>query len=75
MRAKAFEQLAKEYDEWLDIHQHAYQSELEAVRRFIPVAGSGVEVEVGTGHFAARLGIAIGVEPSESMATLLVPGV
>lgn len=70
LKANAFEQFAKEYDEWFDIHQHAYRSELEAIRGFIPIAGSGVEVGVGTGRFASRLGIAIGVEPSESMAAL-----
>jgi len=65
-----FDRFTREYDLWFDTHPLAYQSELEAIRRFIPAAGSGVEVGVGTGRFAARLGIGIGVEPSEPMAAM-----
>lgn len=66
----AFHEFAQEYDEWFDIHLHAYLSELEAIRRFIPGGEAGVEVGVGTGRFAAPFGIATGVEPSKSMATI-----
>lgn len=66
----AFNQFAQEYDEWFDIHLHAYLSELEAIRQFIPSGGAGVEVGVGTGRFAAPFGIATGVESSKSMATI-----
>lgn len=69
-KTTVFDQFAQEYDEWFDIHLHAYLSELEAIRRFIPSRGAGVEVGVGTGRFAAPLGIATGVEPSESMAII-----
>jgi len=70
LKTTVFNQFAHEYDEWFDIHRYAYLSELEAIRRFIPGGGAGVEVGVGTGRFAAPLGIAIGVEPSESMAII-----
>jgi SAM-dependent methyltransferase len=70
LKSSAFNDFAQEYDEWFDVHPYAYQSELEAVRRLIPSGGAGVEVGVGTGRFAAPFGIAIGVEPSESMAMI-----
>lgn len=47
-----------------------YDAELEAVRQLVPAPGAeGMEVGVGSGKFAAPLGIKIGVEPSEKMAT------
>jgi len=70
LRSTSFNQFAQEYDEWFDVHVYAYQSELAAIRRFIPSGGAGVEVGVGTGRFAAPFGIATGVEPSKSMARI-----
>jgi len=43
-------------------------SELEAIRQLIPTIGEGIEIGVGTGIFASKLGIKNGVEPSEKMA-------
>jgi SAM-dependent methyltransferase len=70
LKSTAFDHFAQEYDEWFDVHLHAYRSELEAVRQFIPRRGAGVEIGVGTGRFAAPLSIATGVEPSKSMAAI-----
>ena len=36
-----FEEAAVEYDEWFETHKWVYQSEVEAVRKFIPEAGEG----------------------------------
>lgn len=70
----AFDAAAPGYDAWFDANAHAYASELEAVRQLFPSgAGVGVtalEVGVGTGRFAAPLGIRHGVEPSPEMAKL-----
>lgn len=65
-----FEKHAKEYDVWFDENELVYLSELEAVRSMIPVDGTGIEIGVGTGRFAAPLGIKLGLEPSKSMASL-----
>ncbi len=66
-----FEVRAKEYDAWFDEHPGLYESEVLAVRATLPEApGRWVEVGVGTGRFASRLGIAFGVEPSAAMANL-----
>ncbi|NIW00119.1 methyltransferase domain-containing protein, partial [Candidatus Saccharibacteria bacterium] len=65
-----FDELAAEYDQWFDEHPLAYQSELQALRRYIPAKGKGIEIGVGSGKFAKPLGIAVGIEPAEGMAEL-----
>ncbi len=65
--ADPFDQAAEDYDAWFDDHPHAYQAELEAIHELIPKSGNGVEIGVGTGRFAAPLGIRLGIEPSDSM--------
>jgi ubiquinone/menaquinone biosynthesis C-methylase UbiE len=67
---RVFEEAAQKYDRWFDKNRHAYKSELLVLRRFIPEAGRGLEVGVGTGRFATPLGIHIGVEPGKAMAEI-----
>jgi len=68
-KTTSFDEHVTEYDAWFENHRDLYSAELEAVRSFIP-AGSGMEIGVGTGRFAAPLGIPIGVEPSPRSAEL-----
>lgn len=68
MKENVFNQFAGEYDRWFDTHTFAYQSEVEAIRRFIPDEGSGIEIGIGTGRFSTPFEIKIGVEASEGMA-------
>lgn len=64
-----FEKHSDEYDEWFEKNCDLYEAELKAIRQLIPPPGAeGIEVGVGSGKFAAPLGIKIGVEPSEKMA-------
>jgi len=63
-----FEENAERYDLWFEKHRHAFRAELETIRSLLPAAGRGVEVGVGTGRFAAPLGISHGVEPAAAMA-------
>jgi SAM-dependent methyltransferase len=65
-----FDQHTVAYDRWFDAHRPLFRAEVSAVRRFIPSAGLGVEIGVGTGRFAAALGIKYGIEPSRRMATI-----
>lgn len=65
-----FDGQAIDYDAWFEKHPDLYLAELEAVRSFIPASGSGIEIGVGSGRFAAPLGIPIGVEPAPRMAEL-----
>jgi SAM-dependent methyltransferase len=63
-----FEKYAGKYEGWFERNRSAYQSELQAVKSLLPPRGIGIEIGVGTGRFAAPLGIQIGVEPSTAMA-------
>lgn len=55
------------YEAWFQRHSSAYYSELLAVRAMLPCHGWGVEIGVGTGRFAAPLGIKVGLDPSRAM--------
>jgi SAM-dependent methyltransferase len=66
-----FEAHADEYDAWFDRYPNVYESELLAVRAVLPPrSGRWVEIGVGSGRFASRLGIGLGIEPSQAMAHL-----
>ena len=67
-----FDKFPSRYERWFDRNKYVYQSELEAVRKLLPERGRGIEIGVGSGRFAAPLGIGCGVEPSEEMAALAV---
>ena len=64
------DRFAREYDHWFVENSFAYLSEVEAIRRFIPDTGLGVEIGAGTGRFSIPFGIKIGIEPSDGMARL-----
>ena len=65
-----FDKFALEYDQWFIENSFAYLSETDAIRRFIPDSGLGVEIGAGTGRFSIPFGIKIGIEPSAEMARL-----
>ena len=68
-KTEPFEKHSEAYDEWFEKNRDLYEAELEAIRELIPPPeAEGMEVGVGSGKFAAPLGIKIGVEPSEKMA-------
>jgi len=62
-----FDKHYKRYDAWYDKHKFAFLSELAAIKKVMPRDGKGLEIGVGTGRFASRLGINCGVDPSENM--------
>jgi SAM-dependent methyltransferase len=62
-----FDCLHARYDAWFARHRNAYLSELLAIRAFLPCRGLGMEIGIGTGRFAAPLGIKVGVDPSGAM--------
>ncbi len=62
-----FDAYPDRYDDWFDRHEAAYRSELRALQAAWPEEGEGLEVGVGTGRFAAPLGIECGVDPSPAM--------
>ena len=65
-----FEKNPREYDQWFETHTYVYESELLAIRSLLPRGGKGLEVGVGTGRFASRVGIKVGVEPAQAMASI-----
>jgi len=64
----AFDKNVDRYEQWFVDNPLAYVSELRALRALLPTNGSGIEIGVGTGRFAAPLEIRNGIEPSRSMA-------
>ncbi len=51
-----FDKFAVEYNEWFEAHRFAYQSEVEAVRKFIYLEGKGIEIGTGSGRFSVPFG-------------------
>ncbi len=65
-----FNKMTQRYDSWFDRYKNAYLSELYAYKKLIPEKGIGLEIGVGTGRFASKLGIEIGVDISVPMMRL-----
>jgi len=68
--ANPFDTHYAEYDVWFDRNANVYESELLAVREVLPPPGDWVEIGVGSGRFASKLGIRTGIEPADGIATL-----
>jgi SAM-dependent methyltransferase len=62
-----FEAHHERYERWFETHPAAYLSELLALRSFVPWEGRGLEIGVGSGRFAAPLGVPVGLDPSPAM--------
>ncbi|MDQ7038617.1 MAG: class I SAM-dependent methyltransferase [Aquificota bacterium] len=64
-----FNLLSERYDAWYEtpFGRSAYELECECVKRLLPAFKTGVEIGVGTGRFAVKLGVRFGVDPSENM--------
>ncbi|MBN1794010.1 MAG: class I SAM-dependent methyltransferase [Candidatus Omnitrophica bacterium] len=65
-----FNRYYQRYDAWYEKNTFAYLSELAALKKAIPREGMGIEIGVGTGRFAAPLGISIGIDPSQKMIAI-----
>lgn len=62
-----FENYDERYEAWFARHEATYISELLALRPFVPWQGLGLEIGVGSGRFAAPLGVQVGIDPSPAM--------
>ncbi len=69
-KTKPFDEHAVQYEDWFERNKLAFQSELRAIREQLPKNHNGIEIGLGSGRFAAPLGIKIGVEPSKEMREL-----
>jgi SAM-dependent methyltransferase len=65
-----FQQYCQRYDNWFAENPSIYQAELRAIRQLLHGKGIGIEIGVGTGRFAEKLGIKIGIEPSAGMGAM-----
>ncbi|WP_223208970.1 MULTISPECIES: class I SAM-dependent methyltransferase [Pyrococcus] len=68
-KIEPFEKYTERYEEWFERNKFAYLSELNALKSLLPTREC-VEVGIGSGRFAAPLGIKMGVEPSKKMAEI-----
>jgi len=66
-KTEPFDNYSDEYEDWFIINKYAFQSELNAIKKAFPDNGDVVEIGIGSGIFAAPLGIKEGIEPSEAM--------
>ncbi len=64
-----FDLYYQDYEKWFEKHPQIYEEELKTIRTLLP-EGKGMEVGVGSGRFAAPLGIKFGIEPSRKMAEI-----
>jgi len=62
-----FAENAARYDQWYEKHGEFYSAELAAIGKLMPLHKRGIEIGVGTGRFAAPLGIGFGVDPVREM--------
>lgn len=62
-----FDRYYNKYDKWYEKNKFVYLSELEAIKKVLPKKGKILEIGVGTGRFAAALGIEFGIDPSMNM--------
>ena len=69
-KTEPFEKHTNQYEQWFEKNRFAFESELQAVKTLLPTSGTGIEIGVGTGRFAAPLGIKLGVEPSRKMGNI-----
>lgn len=66
-RTAPFKAYHRRYDDWFVRHAAAYRSELLAVRALLPWRGLGLAIGVGTGRFAAPLGVKVGIDPTREV--------
>jgi len=64
-----FDLYYEDYEKWFEKHPEIYEEELRTIKTLLP-KGRGMEVGVGSGRFAAPLGIKFGIEPSIKMAEI-----
>ena len=66
-KTKPFDKNFNDYEQWFINHHFVFQSELAALRKVVPLTGTGVEIGIGSGIFALPLGIKDGIDPSLPM--------
>jgi len=60
---RIFDKLYLRYDEWYRKNRVIFECELEALK-MLKLGGRGLDLGVGTGVFASRIGVEFGVDPA-----------
>ncbi len=66
---RVFEDYAEEYDSWYSRNPVVFENEVKAIKT-LNLKGRGLEVGVGSGVFAARLKVEVGLDPARNMLLL-----
>ena len=66
MSYELFERFSKYYDSWYSRHLEILESEIRAIKA-LGLNGLGLDVGVGTGIFASRVKVQIGIDASKRM--------
>lgn len=69
-RIAPFERHTGRYERWFASHHAVYRSEVRALEPLMGRPRKALEVGVGTGRFAAPLGVTLGLDPSPHMLRL-----
>ena len=67
MKSNPFDIFTEEYEDWFKKNEIIFQSELLALKQVVPTGKEGIEIGIGSGIFAKKLGIKFGIDPSENM--------
>ena len=65
-----FDRYADDYDQWFDAHNEIYAAQTDYLRRYITGTDNDLEIGVGSGRFASRLGIRHGLDPSPRLLAM-----
>lgn len=66
-RDNPFDLYMEEYEGWFRENETLFRSELLALKELLPRGRKGVEIGVGSGIFAEKLGIKYGIDPAPNM--------
>jgi len=69
-KRSVFEDFAEYYDRWFDTHKDVYRAQVRLLKRAVPRKGQLLEIGVGSGRFAAPLGIQNGIDPSRPLVRM-----
>lgn len=70
MSEKVFDKYAEKYDSWYDRNPEVFRKEVECLISIIDAEKPWLEIGVGSGRFAEKLGIEYGIDPSEKMVRI-----
>jgi ubiquinone/menaquinone biosynthesis C-methylase UbiE len=69
-KIKAFENNSEHYEEWFENNPSVYASEINALKKNIPITSKGIEIGIGSGRFAIPFNIRFGIDPSLTMLNI-----